>query len=166
MRKLKWGVLSTALIGTEKVIPGMQRGELCDILAICSRDLQKAQSAAADLGIPRAYGSYQELLDNPEVEDLNPLPNHLHVPWSIKALQAGKHVLCEKPIAPTAAEAQQLLEAAGNTRPQSHGGFHVPLPPPVGLRPPAGPDRRNRRTCAPSRLFSPTTTTIRITSAT
>ena len=113
MRKLKWGVLSTALIGTEKVIPGMQRGELCDIIAISSRDLAKARSAADELGIPRAYGSYQELLDDPEVEAVyNPLPNHLHVPWSIKALQAGKHVLCEKPVAPTAAEGQELVDAA------------------------------------------------------
>jgi predicted dehydrogenase len=113
MRKLKWGVLSTALIGTEKVIPGMQRGELCDIIAICSRDLDKALSAAEDLGIPRAYGTYQELLNDPQVEAVyNPLPNHLHVPWSVKALQAGKHVLCEKPVAPTAAEGQQLVDAA------------------------------------------------------
>ncbi|MCP4814676.1 MAG: Gfo/Idh/MocA family oxidoreductase, partial [Planctomycetaceae bacterium] len=97
--KVRWGVISTALIGTEKVIPGMQAGDLCDIQAIASRDLGKAQQAAEALGIPRAYGSYEELLADPEIEAVyNPLPNHLHVPVSIQALEAGKHVLCEKPI--------------------------------------------------------------------
>jgi predicted dehydrogenase len=91
----------------------MQAGEHCEIVAISSRDLGKAQAAAEQLGIPNAYGSYEELLAAPEVDAVyNPLPNHLHVPWSIKALEAGKHVLCEKPIAMTAAEAQKLVDAA------------------------------------------------------
>jgi predicted dehydrogenase len=113
MNKVRWGVLSTAKIGVAKVIPAMQAGEHCEIVAISSRDLGKAQAAAEQLGIPNAYGSYEELLAAPEVDAVyNPLPNHLHVPWSIKALEAGKHVLCEKPIAMTAAEAQELVDAA------------------------------------------------------
>jgi len=113
MRKLRWGVLGVAKIATEKVIPAMQRGELCDIVAIASRDRAKAQEAARRLGIPRAYGSYEELLADREIDAVyNPLPNHLHVPWSIKALEAGKHVLCEKPIALSAAEAETLVAAS------------------------------------------------------
>ncbi len=113
MSKVRWGVLSTANIGLEKVLPAMQRGEYCAITAIASRSLEKAQAAAARLGIPKAYGSYEELLADPDVDAIyNPMPNHLHVPWSIKALQAGKHVLCEKPIALSAAEAQELADAA------------------------------------------------------
>lgn len=112
MNKVRWGILSTAKIGTEKVIPAMQAGDYCDITAIASRDLRKGQAAAERLGIPRTYGSYEELLADPEIDAVyNPLPNHLHVPWSIKALEAGKHVLCEKPIALTSAEAQELLDA-------------------------------------------------------
>ena len=107
MTKIRWGVLSTANIGVAKVLPAMQRGALCDVTAIASRDLAKAQATAKQLGIPKAYGSYEELLADPEIDAIyNPLPNHLHVPWSIKAIEAGKHVLCEKPIALTTAEAQ------------------------------------------------------------
>jgi predicted dehydrogenase len=112
MRKLKWGVLSTALIGVEKVIPPMQRSELCDIVAIASRDEDRARQTAEKLGIPKAHGSYEALLDDPEVEAIyNPLPNHLHVPWTERAAAAGKHVLCEKPIALSAAEAMNLIQA-------------------------------------------------------
>jgi len=110
--KVAWGVLSTANIGTAKVIPGMQKGTLTRIDAIASRDAARAQSVAAGLGIPKAYGSYEALLADPDIEAIyNPLPNHLHVPWSVRALQAGKHVLCEKPIALNAAEAQLLVAA-------------------------------------------------------
>jgi predicted dehydrogenase len=113
MNKVRWGVLSTAKIGLTKVLPAMQRGDYCTITAIASRQLAAAQAAAQQLGIPQAYGSYEELLADPEIDAIyNPLPNHLHVPWSIKALQAGKHVLCEKPIALTVAEAQTLVDAA------------------------------------------------------
>jgi predicted dehydrogenase len=113
MRKIRWGVLSTANIGLKKVIPAMQRGKYCEMTAIASRNLQSARAAAKRLHIPKAYGSYEELLADPQVEAIyNPLPNHLHVPWSIEALEAGKHVLCEKPIALTSAEAQTLLDAA------------------------------------------------------
>src|SRR5690349_16271076 len=111
MQKVRWGVLSTARIATKQVIPAMQQGSYCEITAIASRSLENAQAAAAELGIPKAYGSYEELLADPEIDAIyNPLPNHLHVPWSVRALQARKHVLCEKPIALSSAEAQELVE--------------------------------------------------------
>jgi predicted dehydrogenase len=110
LRKVRWGVLGVAKIAVEKVIPAMQRGELSQIDAIASRDLKKARAAADGLGIARAYGSYEELLADPGIEAVyNPLPNELHVPWTIKALEAGKHVLCEKPIALSADEARSLI---------------------------------------------------------
>jgi len=113
MKKVRWGVLSTAKIGTKTVIPAMQMGQCCDVAAIASRKLERAQAAARQLGIPKAYGSYEELLADPDVDAVYiPLPNHLHVRWSIKALTAGKHVLCEKPIGLNAAQAEELLAAA------------------------------------------------------
>ena len=112
MRKVKWGVLGVAKIATEKVIPAMQRAEFCDIAAIASRDAARARDAAKGLGIARAYGSYEALLADPEIEAIyNPLPNELHVPWTVKALEAGKHVLCEKPVALDAGEAETLIAA-------------------------------------------------------
>jgi predicted dehydrogenase len=114
--KLRWGVLSTASIGLRRVIPAMQRGQYTTVAAIASRSLAKAQAAAAGLGIPRAYGSYEELLADPEIDAIyNPLPNHLHVPWTIKAAEAGKHVLCEKPFSLTVAEAESLLAVRDRT---------------------------------------------------
>jgi predicted dehydrogenase len=111
MKKVVWGVLSTAKIGTEKVLPAMQRSPLVELRAIASRTLPAAQEAARALHIPKAYGSYQELLADPEIEAVyNPLPNHLHVPLTLEAAKAGKHVLCEKPIALTSAEAALLRE--------------------------------------------------------
>jgi predicted dehydrogenase len=110
--------LGTAKIALENVIPAMQAGEYCQIEAIASRDMARAKEAARWLGIPRAYGSYEALLDDGEIDAVYiPLPNHLHVPWSLNALEAGKHVLCEKPIGLSAAEAQQLL-IASEDRPQ------------------------------------------------
>ncbi len=112
MKPVQWGVLSTAKIGLKKVIPAMQRSGLCEISAIASRDLDRAQQAADSLGIKKAYGSYQELLADPAIEAIyNPLPNHLHVPLSVAAAQAGKHVLCEKPLALDAEEAGKLIQA-------------------------------------------------------
>jgi len=114
--KLRWGVLSTANIGLKKVLPAMQQGENTTVVAIASRDLAKARQAAAALGIPTAYGSYEELLADPNIDAIyNPLPNQFHVPWTIKAAEAGKHVLCEKPISLTVAEAKTLLEVRART---------------------------------------------------
>jgi predicted dehydrogenase len=108
--------LGVAKIATVKVIPAMQRGERSAVTAIASRDIEKARKAAAELGIAKAYGAYEELLADPDVDAIyNPLPNHLHVPWSVKAAEAGKHVLCEKPIALTAAECRPLIEARDRT---------------------------------------------------
>ena len=101
---VRWGVLGVADIAVKQVIPAMQRGQGCRIVAIASRKLHNAEAAARELGIARAYGSYEALLADPGIEAVyNPLPNHLHVPWSIQAAEAGKHVLCEKPIACSAA---------------------------------------------------------------
>ncbi|MCB8875156.1 Gfo/Idh/MocA family protein [Acidisoma silvae] len=113
---VNWGILSTAKIGREKVIPAMQKGAVSRVLGIASRDQASAQKTADALGIPRAYGSYEALLADPEIHAIyNPLPNHLHVPWSIRALDAGKHVLCEKPIALDTKEAETLLAARDRT---------------------------------------------------
>jgi predicted dehydrogenase len=112
MDPVRFGVISTAKIGIAKVIPAMQQSEHCRIVAIASRDLQRARAAAEALGIAKAYGSYAELIADPEIEAVyNPLPNHLHVPISIEAAAAGKHVLCEKPLALSAEEAGKLIEA-------------------------------------------------------
>jgi predicted dehydrogenase len=110
-RKVRWGVLGVASIAVRRAIPAMQQGEWSEIAAIASRDRSKAEAASRTLGIPKAYGSYEELLADPEIDAIyNPLPNHLHVPWSVRAAQAGKHVLCEKPLSLNAAEARSLLE--------------------------------------------------------
>jgi predicted dehydrogenase len=115
-KKLRWGVLGVAAIAVKKVIPGMQKSELCDVAAIASRNLDRAKRAADDLKIPQSYGSYEELLADPDIDVIyNPLPNHLHVPWSIRAAEAGKHVLCEKPISLSVAEAKKLLAARDRT---------------------------------------------------
>jgi predicted dehydrogenase len=116
VKKVRWGVLGAARIARTKVVPGMQRSSEVEVVALASRSLDKARAAAAELGIPRAYGSYEELLAAPDVDAVyNPLPNHLHVPWSIRAAEAGKHVLCEKPIALSADEARTLVAARDRT---------------------------------------------------
>jgi predicted dehydrogenase len=113
---VRWGVLGAANIAVRKVIPAMQRGERTRVVAIASRDIGKARVAAKELGIDRAYGSYDELLADPAVDVVyNPLPNHLHVHWTIRAAEAGKHVLCEKPLALSADEARQLLAVRDRT---------------------------------------------------
>ena len=110
--KVKWGVLGAAAIAVRKVIPAMQKGEWSEVTAIASRDIRKSEDAAHKLKVSKAYGSYEELLADPEIEAIyNPLPNHLHVPWSIKAAEAGRHVLCEKPLSLAVAEARTLLAA-------------------------------------------------------
>ena len=123
---VRWGILGAANIAVRQVIPATQASELCTVLAIASRDGAKARAAAESLDIPRAYGSYQELIDDPDVEAIyNPLPNHLHVPWTIRAAERGKHVLCEKPIALNAAEAEQLLDVQRRTGVQIAEAFMV-----------------------------------------
>lgn len=109
--KIRWGILSTAKIGVTKVIPAIQQSNLGVVTALASRSVVKARETAGKLGIPKAYGSYDELLRDPDIDAIyNPLPNHEHVPWSLKALAAGKHVLCEKPVAIDAKEARTLLD--------------------------------------------------------
>jgi predicted dehydrogenase len=124
--KIRWGVLGVAAIATKKVIPGMQKGERTEIAAIASRDGNRARQAAEGLGIRAAYGSYEELLADPEIDAIyNPLPNHLHVPWSIKAAEAGKHVLCEKPLALSAKEAESLIPVRNATKVKIGEAFMV-----------------------------------------
>ena len=113
MSKFRWGIISTAKIGREKLIPAIQKSKISEVHAIASRRKEEAEKAAAQLGISKAYGSYEELLTDPEINAVYiPLPNHLHVEWSIKALQAGKHVLCEKPIGLSSTEAKKLMDTA------------------------------------------------------
>jgi predicted dehydrogenase len=112
MQNLRWGIVSTADIGVTKVIPALQRAEHCVVTAIASRRRERAAAAAARLGIPRAYGSYEELLAADEVDAVYiPLPNDGHAEWTKKAAEAGKHVLCEKPLALSAAQAEEMARA-------------------------------------------------------
>jgi predicted dehydrogenase len=126
VQPVRWGILGAANVAVNKIIPAMRASRLSVPVAIASRDIAKARAAAAALGIPRAYGSYDELIADTDVEVVyNPLPNHLHVPWSIRAAQAGKHVLCEKPIALSAAEARALLGTRNETNVQIAEAFMV-----------------------------------------
>ena len=114
MKKVRWGILSTANIGVAKVIPGMRKSHYVDVTAIASRDLAAAERVAGSIGIDKAYGSYEDLLADPDIDAVyNPLPNHLHVPLTLQAARAGKHVLCEKPMSLNAAEIDQLKEVEG-----------------------------------------------------
>jgi predicted dehydrogenase len=114
MKKVRWGILSTAKIGLEKVIPGLQRSQWGEAHAIGSRTLAQARSAADTAHIAKAYGSYEALIADPDIEAIyNPLPNDMHVHWTLAAARAGKHVLCEKPVALNANEAAALREVAG-----------------------------------------------------
>ncbi len=124
--KVRWGVLGTANIAVRKVIPAMRSSDVCDILAIASRDADVARRVATDMSIPTAYGSYDELLSDPEIEAVYiPLPNHLHVEWSIKAAEAGKHVLCEKPIGLNAGGVRDLIAARDRTGMKIQEAFMV-----------------------------------------
>ncbi len=126
INKVRWGILSTAKIATEKVIPAMQRGDWSEVEAIASRDPSKAQEVANRFSIPKAYGSYEELLADPQIEAVyNPLPNHLHVLWTARAAGAGKHVLCEKPIALNRNEANTLIEVRDRTGMRIQEAFMV-----------------------------------------
>lgn len=113
MDNVRWGILSTAKIAVKDVIPAMKKGRYSEVTAIASRDLTKAEKTAKSLSIEKAFGSYEELLAHPDIDAIyNPLPNHLHVPWSIKVLQAGKHLLCEKPLGLSSGDIQKLADAA------------------------------------------------------
>ncbi len=126
IKKVRWGVLGAANIAVKKVIASMQAGEHCDIRAIASRDLAKARRAAQQLNIPKFYGSYEELIADSEIEAVYiPLPNHLHLEWSMKAATAGKHVLCEKPIGLNAGALRKLIEIRDKTGVKIQEGFMV-----------------------------------------
>ena len=113
MQKVRWGILSTSRFAQTKILPALRHCAHVELAAIASRDLARARTVAAEFGIPKTYGSYDELVTDHDIDVIyNPSPNHLHVPWSLKALEAGKHVLCEKPIGLNAAEAQTLLDAS------------------------------------------------------
>src|SRR5262245_16456585 len=123
---VRWGVLGTAHIALDKVIPAMHESQWARVVGIASRSEAKARAAAERLGIPRAFGSYEQLLADPEIEAIyNPLPNHLHVPWTLRAAHSGKHVLCEKPIALTTLQARQLLAARSQSAVQIGEAFMV-----------------------------------------
>ncbi|MDQ3062100.1 MAG: Gfo/Idh/MocA family oxidoreductase [Acidobacteriota bacterium] len=125
-KKIRWGVLGAAKIAVKSVIPAMQKGMYSEVTAIASRDLEKARQAAGDLDIPKFYGSYEELINDAEIDAIyNPLPNNLHVEWTIKAAEAGKHILCEKPIAMTVEEAQKLIETRRRTGVKIQEAFMV-----------------------------------------
>ncbi|MEK7725468.1 MAG: Gfo/Idh/MocA family oxidoreductase [Acidobacteriota bacterium] len=125
-RKIKWGILGAANIAVKKVIPAMQKGEFCEIVAIASRDLEKAKSAAESLNIPKIYGSYEDLLNDSEIEAVYiPLPNHLHLEWTKKAAEAGKHVLCEKPITLNAQQVKELINVRNQTGVKIQEAFMV-----------------------------------------
>jgi predicted dehydrogenase len=125
-RKVRWGVLGAASIALRRAIPGMQKGEWCEVAAIASRDLAKARQAADTLGIVQAYGTYDELLADPSIEAIyNPLPNSLHVAWTTRAAEAGKHVLCEKPIGVSAADAEALIAVRDRTSVKIEEAFMV-----------------------------------------
>jgi predicted dehydrogenase len=129
-KKVKWGILSTASIGERRVLPAMLHCERAELGAIASRSLDKAKAMAAKFSIPKAYGSYDELFNDPEIEAIyNPLPNHLHVEWSVRAASHGKHVLCEKPISRDVAEARRLREAGDNFHVKIGEAFMVRLHP-------------------------------------
>ncbi len=126
MRKVQWGILSTANIGIKRVIPAILGGERGNIAAIASRDASRAAGVAARFAIPRSYGSYEALLDDSNIDAIyNPLPNHLHVEWTVKALDAGKHVLCEKPLGINAPETQALIDARDRNQKQVIEAFMV-----------------------------------------
>ena len=126
IEKVRWGILGAANIAIKKVIPAMQDGALCRVTAISSRNVEKAKRAAAQLNIPKFYGSYQDLLNDTEIEAVYiPLPNHLHVEWATKAAEAGKHILCEKPIGLNAGEVRKLIEVRDRTGVKIQEAFMV-----------------------------------------
>ncbi len=127
---VRWGVLGCADIAVKKVIPAMKAAAVSDVIAIASRSADRARATADDLGIPTSYGGYQDLLDDPEIEAVYiPLPNHLHAEWAIAAAGAGKHVLCEKPMAMTSVQAREMIDAADRAGVKLMEGFMYRLHP-------------------------------------
>jgi predicted dehydrogenase len=125
-KKVCWGILGAANIAVKKVIPAMQAAENCEIIAIASRNLANAKQTAHDLDIPKFYGSYEDLLADSEIEAVYiPLPNDLHLEWTIKSAEAGKHVLCEKPIGVNAAEVRKMIEVRNKTGVKIQEAFMV-----------------------------------------
>ncbi len=130
MSKVRWGILGAARIAVNRVIPAMQDGEVCEVVAVAARDRSRAEAAARQFGIPKAFGSYEEMLADPAIDAVyNPLPNHLHVPLSIRAAETGKHVLCEKPIGLNAAEVRKLIEVRDRTGVTIGEAFMIQLHP-------------------------------------
>lgn len=126
MQKIRWGVLSTARIGVKQVIPAFQQGKYCEVTAIASRSEERAKDAAGSLEIAKAYGSYEALLQDPDVDAIyNPLPNHMHKDWSVKAMKAGKHLLCEKPVGLTLREVEEMIAARDRYGVQAGEAFMV-----------------------------------------
>ena len=166
MAELRWGILSTASIAQEKVIPGIQRADRCRVVAIASRDAARAAEVARRSGISTAHASYEALLADPGVDAVYiPLPNHLHARWAIAAARAGKHVLCEKPLALTAANAEQMIQVAEAQGVRLMEAFMYRLHPSwIAVRELVASGRIGR--LAGSRAGSPTSTTTRPTSAT
>ena len=163
MTNLRWGILSTADIARKKVIPGLLKADRCEVVAIASRDAAQARSVADELGIATAHGSYEALLADGDVDAVYiPLPNHLHAEWTIAAARAGKHVLCEKPMAMTAADAERMIEACEAAGVRLMEAFMYRLHPSwVAVREVVGSAGSGR-----SRAGSRTTTTTRPTSGT
>jgi predicted dehydrogenase len=113
MKKYRWGILSTARIARYAMIPALQQSTMAEVVAVASRDFDKARQFSTDLSIPKAFGNYQNLLDSDEIDAVYiPLPNHMHKEWSIRAAEAGKHILCEKPIAMNAIECREMIASA------------------------------------------------------
>ncbi len=132
--RIRWGILGTATIARQMVMPGMQQAEGAVIQAVASRDADKALELANMFEVPGVYGSYEALLEDPDIDAVYiPLPNHLHRPWTIKAAQAGKHVLCEKPLAITAAECDEMMEACEKNGVLLMEGFMYCLHPQVQI---------------------------------
>lgn len=124
--KVRWGILGCANIAIQKVIPAMQKGQFCEIAAISSRNYDKSKKTADLLNIPKAYGSYEELLSDKDIDAIYiPLPNHMHVEWSVKCMEAGKHVLCEKPLALKSEEIKKLISVRDKTGKKISEAFMV-----------------------------------------
>ncbi|MDH3493478.1 MAG: Gfo/Idh/MocA family oxidoreductase [Acidobacteriota bacterium] len=123
---VRWGIIGAANIAVKKVIPAMQAGEFCEISAIASRDIEKAERVAKELNIPKAFGSYEQLLADPDIDAVyNPLPNNLHLEWTVRAAEAGKHVLCEKPLGLNAGEVRRLIEVRDRTNVKIQEAFMI-----------------------------------------